>query len=203
MKSLILYIHGQNGSAAEADHYKPLFPGSTVIGLDYTAATPWEACTEFPQKFDALRRDFEHVSIIANSIGAYFAMHALSQCRIDRAWFISPIVDMEKLIRQMMHWSHVTETDLQAQGEIATDFGETLSWDYLTYVRTHPIRWTIPTHILYGTDDTMTDLPTMQAFATRHGFPLTIMPDGEHWFHTPEQLAFLDAWIASEGGSPT
>jgi hypothetical protein len=20
------------------------------------------------------------------------------------------------------------------------------------------------------------------------------MPDGEHWFHTPEQLAFLKAW---------
>ena len=22
-----------------------------------------------------------------------------------------------------------------------------------------------------------------------------VMPGGEHWFHTPEQMAFLDGWI--------
>ena len=24
---------------------------------------------------------------------------------------------------------------------------------------------------------------------------LEVMPGGEHWFHTPEQMAFLDGWI--------
>jgi len=24
---------------------------------------------------------------------------------------------------------------------------------------------------------------------------LTVMKGGEHWFHTKEQMAFLDAWI--------
>lgn len=25
--------------------------------------------------------------------------------------------------------------------------------------------------------------------------PLTVMEDGEHWFHTPSQMKFLDNWI--------
>lgn len=24
---------------------------------------------------------------------------------------------------------------------------------------------------------------------------LTVMPGGEHWFHTPEQMQFLDDWM--------
>ncbi len=35
MKEAILYIHGKGGSAAESDHYRPLFPGCEVFGLDY------------------------------------------------------------------------------------------------------------------------------------------------------------------------
>ena len=43
MKRLILYVHGKGGSAGEAQHYRPLFPGSDVVGFDYRAQTPWEA----------------------------------------------------------------------------------------------------------------------------------------------------------------
>ena len=32
------------------------------------------------------------------------------------------------------------------------------------------------------------------------GAELTVMPDGEHWFHTEEQLRFLDAWITEDAG---
>uniref|UniRef100_UPI000CD9A434 copper resistance protein NlpE N-terminal domain-containing protein n=1 Tax=Campylobacter concisus TaxID=199 RepID=UPI000CD9A434 len=35
---------------------------------------------------------------VASSIGAFFAMHALQDMRIKKAYFISPIVDMENLI---------------------------------------------------------------------------------------------------------
>ena len=45
----------------------------------------------------------------------------------------------------MMEWADVTENELQEKKEIQTDFGETLSWDYLCYVRENPVAWTIPT----------------------------------------------------------
>ena len=36
------------------------------------------------------------------------------------------------------------------------------------------------------------------AFAKTHGAELTVMEEGEHWFHTDEQMHFLDNWIISE-----
>lgn len=32
-------------------------------------------------------------------------------------------------------------------------------------------------------------------FAETHNAGLTVMPGGEHWFHTPEQMQFLDDWM--------
>ena len=66
-------------------------------------------------------------------------MQALSDKKIDRAFFISPIVDMEKVILDMMAWEGITENDLQEKKEIHTAFGEVLSYEYLDYVKKHPI----------------------------------------------------------------
>ena len=86
---------------------------------------------------------------------------------------------------------------MQRQREIPTEFGETLSWDYLCYVRKHPIEWSIPTCILYGGKDHLTSRETISGFAEQIGANLTIMEDGEHWFHTEEQMKFLDHWMCS------
>ena len=95
----------------------------------------------------------------------------------------------------MMMWSNVTEAELESKKEIPTEFGETLSWEYLCYVRKHPIKWNIPTCILYGANDNLTSVETVSGFAEQIGASLTVMNDGEHWFHTNEQMEFLDNWI--------
>ena len=196
-KYLLLYIHGRGGSAAESEHYAPLFPGCEVVGLDYRSDTPWEAATEIRKAEDDLRNGYESITLIANSIGAYFSMCAGLDALISRACFISPIVDMEHLIRNMMVWANVTEEQLREKGTIRTSFGEELSWPYLCYVREHPVQWEAPTEILYGSRDGLTDRKTVAAFAQTHRAGLTVMENGEHWFHTPEQMAFLDEWIKS------
>lgn len=144
MKKLVLYIHGKGGSAAEAEHYKPLFPNCDVVGLEYTSQFPWEALNEFPTLFDELCPGYDSVDLIANSIGAFFAMHALSGKQIEKTHFISPVVDMEKLIMDMMGWANVTEDELHNKQTIPTNFGETLSWEYLCYVRANPMGSTHP-----------------------------------------------------------
>lgn len=188
----IIYIHGKGGNAAEAEHYKKFFPTDEVIGFDYKSENVWDAVEEF-QKFFNLR---EKVTIIANSIGAFYAMHALSDKKIDAAFFISPIVDMENLILNMLKWAKVTENELCERQEIVTDFGEILSWKYLCYVRENPVNWTFPTNILYGENDNLTSLDTMKNFAEKIGAALTVMQGGEHWFHTPEQIRWLDDQMA-------
>lgn len=195
MKRLMIYIHGKGGNPAEAVHYKALFPEWDVIGFAYTAQNPWEAKEEFPAFYDTHKKGYDSVTLIANSIGAFFALSALGDKQIDQALLISPIVDMERLIRDMMIWANISETELRERKEISTAFGETLSWAYLCYVRTHPIKWNVPTCMLYGEKDDLTSFETISAFADQTGASLTVMKDGEHWFHTAEQMAFLDTWV--------
>ena len=194
-KNIVIYVHGKGGSAEEAEHYKPLFPDSEVIGFDYRAQTPWEAKEEFAQFFAQQRQRCDKLTLIANSIGALFSLMSLDETLIDRAYLISPVVDMEKLIKNMLLWANVTERELEKKQEIPTDFGETLLWHYLCYVRERLVTWNIPTRILYGEHDDLTSMETISAFAKRTGAELTVMPGGEHWFHTEEQMRFLDAWI--------
>lgn len=97
-------------------------------------------------------------------------MSALADKKIEKAFFISPIVDMKKLIQDMMRWTGVTKEELREKGEI-------------------------PTYILYGEKDHMTSEKTITTFAKETGAFLTIMPEGEHWFHTEKQMEFLDKWI--------
>lgn len=197
MKNIVIYVHGKGGAAEEAGHYKPLFPQSEVIGFDYHAQTPWGAKAEFPQFFAQQRKRCDRLELIANSIGAFFSMSSLDESLVDRAYFISPVVDMEKLIGGMMTWAGVTEQALAEKLEIPTSFGETLSWNYLCYVREHPISWPVPTRILYGQHDSLTAPETIAAFAKQTGAELTVMPGGEHWFHTEKQMQFLDRWITA------
>lgn len=195
MQDTVIYIHGKGGSAEEAAHYRPLFPGCAVIGLDYRTSTPWEAGEEIRPAVGRIAAQTDGIILIANSIGAYFAMHAGISELVRCAFFISPVVDMEGLILGMMAQAGVNETQLRQRGMIPTAFGEPLSWEYLCYVRSHPVEWTAPTHILYGANDALTPIRTVRAFADTHNAPLTVMENGEHWFHTDAQMRFLDDWI--------
>lgn len=54
-------------------------------------------------------------------------MNAKIENLIQKAYFISPIVNMEKLICDMMSWANVSEEELKRRKVIPTDFGEDLS----------------------------------------------------------------------------
>lgn len=195
MKTLVIYVYGKGGTIEEAKHYQSIFRESDVIGFDYKSKTPWEAKIEFQKLYDMYVKSYDSVILIANSIGAYLSMNALAEKNISQAFLISPVADMEKLITDMMKRSNITEDELRIKKEIDTEFGETLSWEYLSYVKNHPIKWNIPTSVLYGEKDTLTSKETIIKFAEQIGANLTIMENGEHWFHTDEQLNFLDNWI--------
>ena len=197
-KKAVLYVHGMGGNAEESGHYVTLFPDCKVTGLDYKSFTPWETGAEIRAAVERLKREYACVELIANSIGAYFSLCAGAGGMLARAYLISPIVDMERLILEMMSRAGVTEEELRAKGVIRTASGEDLSWEYLCWVREHPVVWDVPSAILYGSADELTAYETVYAFAQAHDASLTVMKDGEHWFHTEEQMRFLDAWIKAE-----
>lgn len=195
MKKVIIYIHGKGGSHLEAEQYKQNCVGFEIVGIEYNEYLPWVVQNQIKTVYDSLAQKYKHIWIIANSIGAYFAMHTLQDCAIKKALFISPVLDMEKLILDMMKWANVTEQELCEKGKIPTDFGETLSWEYLTFVRQNPIDWNIPTEILYAENDNLTSRKTVDDFVVSHKANLTVFEDGEHWFHTDEQINFLNKWM--------
>ena len=195
MKNVVIYIHGKYGTAEEAEHYKKIFNEADIIGFEYTSEYPWDFQKEFSNFIDNIYTKYKKISIIANSIGAYFIMVSLTNKHIEKAFFISPIVDMEKLITDMMFLENITEEELYKKKEIKTSFGETLSWEYLTFVRKNPIEWNVPTYILYGEKDNLTSYEMILNFTNKSKANLTIMKGGEHWFHTDEQIEFLNNWI--------
>ena len=167
----VLHIHGKDGSPSESEHYKQLFPDCEVIGLDYQTFTPWETGIEIHKAVEELKTKYDSIILIANSIGAYFSMNAGIDQMIQKAYFISPVVDMEKLN------------------------GVELVGEWLHYVKSHPVKWNVPTYILYGSKDNLISVDTVSDFANKHNATLTVMNGGEHWFHTEEQMRFLDNWI--------
>ena len=196
MKNAVIYIHGRGGSVDEASYYKKFFNDDyDVTGFDYKSELPWQAKEEFQNYFDSLIPNYNESLLIANSIGAYFSMLSLSKKPIKKALFVSPIVDMENVILHMMKKAKVSEEELRLKKVINIQFGEVLSWEYLSFVRKNPIAWNIPTGILYGKKDDMTSLETITNFANKIHADLTVFADGEHWFHTEEQMNFLDNWL--------
>lgn len=196
MKNAVVYIHGKGGSADEALYYKKFFNDDyEVLGFDYKSELPWQADEEFQNYFDSIIPNYNEILLIANSIGAYFSMLSLSEKPIKKALFVSPIVDMENIILHMMKRAKISEEKLRLKKVINIQFGEPLSWEYLSFVRKNPIAWNIPTGILYGKKDDMTSLETITNFANKIHADLTVFDEGEHWFHTEKQMDFLDTWF--------
>lgn len=202
-----LFVHGQCGCKEEGFAFAEIAcpAGYQVVAVDLPEHgtrqgekdrfNPWTAVPELKTVFTYMKPRWHEIGVRANSIGAHFSMLALGNEKLCKALFVSPIVDMEQLIADMMRRARVTESELRSKGEIATDFGQTLSWGYLSWERQHPIRnWHCPTAILFAGQDNMTSRETVDRFVAAHNAALTVMENGEHWFHTPEQLAVLRAW---------
>ena len=204
---LWLFLHGQMGYKEEAEAFAKIVcpKGAQVLGIDLPGhgarqgrneeLNPWTVVPELQEVMDWVGVRWDSISLRANSIGAYFTMLALGDQAPDRALFVSPVLDMERLILDMMAWAGVSEQALCERGEVPTDFGETLSWAYLCYVREHPIAWQVPTEILYAGGDHLVSRQSVEQFAAEHGAGLTVLEGGEHWFHTEEQMALLDSWV--------
>lgn len=204
-----IFLHGQMGHKEEAETFAQVVcpKGAQVLSIDLPGhgarqgrgedLTPWTAVPDIQAAWKWAEGHWNTVSLRANSIGAYFAMLAVDTP--DLALLVSPILDMEGLILSMMRWAGVTEEQLREQGEIATLFGQTLSWTYLCWVREHLIHhWSCPIRILYGSGDNMTPRQTVEQYVRKHNAVLTVMEGGEHWFHTPEQAAILYKWEDTE-----
>lgn len=158
----------------------------------------WKCVEDLAAVMDYAEERAAEISLFGCSMGAYFSLLACQNRPVRRALFLSPVVDMEQVIRGIMAMAGVTEEQLRERGTIENPV-ETLYWDYFRYVQEHPIlAWRSPTSILRGEGDTLSAYGSVAAFSERFGCTLEEQAGGEHWFHTEEQLAYYRRWLRKE-----
>ena len=207
-RKVYLYVHGKHGSKEEALRFArtACAAGWQVLAIDLPEhgarqnapekLLPWVVVPELQAVYARMQPVWKHIQVYGVSIGAWFAMQALQAQKAEKALFVSPVVDMEALILALMQQADITEEQLRAAGEMPTEMGETLSWQYLCWVREHPLHWKVPTQVLYGWEDTLISHAAIEQFRQQSRAHITILEGGEHWFHTPVQLAALQSWEA-------
>lgn len=136
------------------------------------------------------------ISIFACSIGTYFSLLAYKNENLIQSLFLSPVVDMKRIIINMMTAFNITNEELKDKQEIKTPIGETLYWDYLCYVNKNPIDyWNCSTAILYGANDTICEYDSIIEFTNKFKCNIEIVENGEHFFHTDKQLNIFKNWL--------
>ena len=206
--SVYIYVHGKTSSKEEARGFagKAIQKGYQVISFDLPEhgdrtnenypCMVWNGVNDLGIIGKYVQRNWNNICLYGSSLGAYLSLLAYKDLPLGKCLFLSPILDMERLIQNMMKWFSVSEQILKEKREIPTPMGETLYWDYYCYVRENPIsKWNSPTSILYGSEDNLTERVVVESFSKRFGCNLTILEGSEHWFHTGQQLTFLDKWI--------
>lgn len=155
----------------------------------------WDGISDLRTISDYAFANWERVSLYACSIGAYFSLNAYNTMPFEKALFQSPIVDMERLVKNMMLWSGVTEAELESKKEIPSPV-DTLRWDYYQYIISHPItQWNIQTAILYGGKDNLQPEESVRAFAEKFGCSLTVSENSEHPFMAQSDALIVENWL--------
>ena len=206
-EAVFLFVHGLGGNRREAAPFAELAVplGWEVLSVDLpehggrrdgAPLLPWVAVPELQAVDACVRAHWRRVALRATSIGAWLSLPSLGA--VEKCLLCSPLLDMEAMITGRMAAAGVTEERLRAEGEIPTASDPTLSWDYLLWARSHPVHALCrETAILCGSQDAMVPRATVDRFLRENPGQLTVMEGGEHWFHTPGQLAFLQSWEAS------
>ncbi len=205
--AVYLFVHGKSGFKEEAEEFANIASpkGWQVLAIDLpehgerksekNRFNPWCIVPELHYVMNYIHERWNRIGLRANSIGAWFSMIAGQKEIFEKCLFVSPVLNMEKLILNMMIRSGVTEEQLRQRGIIETSFGEILSWKYLDFVRQHRIEhWSSPTAILYADQDNLTDRKTIDTFVQKYSCQIFVMTGGEHWFHTEEQMQVLHQW---------
>ncbi|MHC1748574.1 MAG: alpha/beta hydrolase [Cellulosilyticaceae bacterium] len=137
-----------------------------------------------------------HISLFACSMGAYFSLLSYKDICFEHSLFLSPVVNMERIINNMMTWFNITEEKLKSEQEILTPIGQMLYWDYYRYVKDNPILcWSSPTSIIYGEKDELCEFEVITDFVKTFGCELEVAYGAQHYFHTSEELICYRKWL--------
>ncbi len=175
-RKVFLFVHGQGGNKEEAIPFAEIAvpKGYQVIGIDLPVMDqPWIILAMLNEVKEYLYQNYDSVCIRANSIGAWFSLLSFQDKVIDQALFVSPILNMRVFIEGM-----------QEKDDTYYDWGIN-----------HTIeQWTADTFILRPKIDLVVNDKVYDSFLSKFECQVQEVENGEHWFHTPEQLLAMQQW---------
>lgn len=202
-----IYVHGKMSDKESAETFARIAEnrGYQTISFDLPEhgerksenyrCDIWNGISDLHRISSYTFANWKSVSLFACSLGAYFSLQAYKDITFEKCFFLSPIVNMEYLIKNMFQWFHVTEEMLYTKRKIPTPI-DTLSWDYFQYVKKNPVtRWNSPTCILYGGKDNLQSLQVIENFAKSNPVSLTISEQSEHSFMGNGDDKIIKSWI--------
>lgn len=206
--NIYIYVHGNMADKEEAWFFaeNAISRGFQVLSFDLPEhggrkeenypCVAWNGVRDLAAIGEYVRQGWSGVYLYGSSLGAYFSLLAYKSFPLAKCLFLSPILDMECLIQNMMKQFGVSGQMLKERGEIPAPAGETLRWDYYCYVREHPVdKWDVPTEMLCGSEDNLTTRDIAENFAERFSCGLTVLEGCGHWFHSEWQMDFLGRWL--------
>jgi len=207
-EKVYIFVHGKMSCKEEAEHFAEIASGKDcqVISFDLPEhgerkkdeykCTIQNGMNDLKKIYDYVELNWKKKSLFCVSLGAYFSLMTYKNMEFEKCLFVSPILDMEKLIRNMMKWINVSEEELKDRKEIPTPFGETLSWQYFSFVKDNPVtKWNNKTYILYGGKDNLTEREVVDSFVKKFNCELLVMDDAEHYFQDKNHLEIYDKWM--------
>ncbi|MEF9958742.1 alpha/beta hydrolase [Niameybacter sp.] len=207
---LFIAVHGNMSSKSDspisilAEEVVPL--GYQVLSFDLpehgdrkneSTLCKVETCIqELTEIMDFALARAKHISLFACSMGAYFSLLSYKDTCLEQSLFLSPVVNMKRIINNMMTWVDITEEQLKCEKEMLTPIGQILYWDYYSYVKANPIiQWNRPTSILYGEKDELCEVEIIKKFAKKFKCNLEVAYGAQHYFHTSEELIYYRQWL--------
>ena len=207
-ENVYIYVHGLYGKKEDAEEFSKIAEkkGFQVLSFDLPGhgerrknpeQTPEmpsfsKATADFEAIYEDARSEWKNISLYAVSLGAYLSLAVFQGFELKKALLVSPVVNMKNLIERMMKNSNITPEILKARKNIPE---LNLSWDYYKFTLENEITdWNCETEILYPERDNLTPRNEVGEFAKKFNCGLTILPNGEHYIHSEEDLKILRAW---------
>lgn len=148
------------------------------------------AISDLTLVLDYAKREFINVNVFAVSYGAYISMQVFKQ-KTDKFIMLSPIVNMLKLTYDLMMQNGVTEQELINEKEIVKNY-QAFYLEDLKFAQKNPSGEIKGNgYVIYGKNDTLLSFSLIKDFSDKNNCELFVLQNGEHFFHTKEQLDFF------------
>ena len=203
----VIGVHGQLGDkrdpvlarcaeviASHGDHLLTFDLPAHGERRDGTAFTAKAASGEVRDFVQLAREEANKISLLAISVGAYAALCDTPSGTFERAWLVSPLLDLERYVRDVMSTYSVTDERLEAKTVINTPRAS-LSWPDLCFLTEHPVRLDMPSWTIRGSRDDVVPMEALSRFLSAPGAELVEIAGGPHFLGEPPYLDTVASWF--------